>query len=430
MRRAPRLAVLTAAAVLTASAAATPAAADHRPPGHGLGHRTPAANDGWASAEGGTTGGSEAAGADVTTVRTWDGLREAVRGDHPKIVRVAGDISAMTGTDGAPLECSDFADPDYDWDAYVEAFDPGHWEGGEDGPLAEARERSYEEQREHVLLTPGSNTTIVGLGDASISDGGILLESVENVIVRNLAVHDSYDCFPEWRGSDWDAQYDNIEVSRSRHVWLDHLTLTDGDTRDADLERVYGEQVDRHDGMIDIVRGSDLITVSWNVLDGHDKTMLYGNTDSNDHGDRGRLRITVHHNLFTGLTQRVPRVRYGQVHVYNNHYTHGPESDYSYLYSWGAGVESGIYAQNNSFDMGPGIAPEDIIHSWSGSALYEEGSLFDGRPVDLLEAYNQAHPDDRLDSDVGWEPERHGKIHPTRAVPHLVPAKAGAGKLR
>ncbi|MDA2811032.1 hypothetical protein O4J56_10325 [Nocardiopsis sp. RSe5-2] len=430
MRRAPQLAVLAAGAVLAASAAAPPAAADPRPPGRDIGRETLAENDGWASAEGGTTGGAAADDADVSTVRTWDELKRAVRGDHPKIVYVEGAIGAMTAADGSALACSDFADPEYDWDAYVEAFDPEHWEGGEDGPLAEARDRSYQAHREHVLLTPGSNTTIVGVGDASLTGGGILLESVENVIVRNLAVHDAYDCFPEWRGEDWDAEYDNIEVSRSRHVWLDHLTLTDGETRDHELERVYGAQVDRHDGMIDVIRGSDLVTVSWNVLDGHDKTMLIGNTDSNSHGDRGRLRVTVHHNHFTGLTQRVPRVRYGQVHVYNNHYTHGSGSDYAYQYSWGAGVESGIYAQNNSFDMAPGIAPEDAIVSWGGTALYEEGSIFGGRPVDLLGAYNAAHPDAPLSSDVGWEPERHGKIHPTRAVPHLVPAKAGAGRLR
>ncbi len=34
-----------------------------------------------------------------------------------------------------------------------------------------------------------------------------------------------------------------------------------------------------------------------------------------------------------------------------------------------------------------------------------------------------------LSGDVGWEPSFVGKVHPTQAVPSLVRAKAGAGRL-
>ncbi|MEZ7126631.1 hypothetical protein ACBR40_14995 [Nonomuraea sp. AD125B] len=60
-----------------------------------------------------------------------------------------------------------------------------------------------------------------------------------------------------------------------------------------------------HDGLLDVVRGSDLVTVSWSVFSEH---------------DAGQLRVTLHHNLLSGLNQRAPRVRHGKVHVYNNAY--------------------------------------------------------------------------------------------------------------
>ncbi|WP_393916547.1 pectate lyase family protein [Halostreptopolyspora alba] len=428
MNRAAGLVAVAAGAALVATT--LPAtAAPHSPSGRDLGRETLGDNDGWASAEGGTTGGAEATEDNVVTVDTWARLKEAVRGDEPKIVRVEGHISAMTDADGGALSCSDFNDPEYDWDDYVAEYDPEHWDGRAEGPLEDARVRSYEEHREHVLLRPGSNTTIVGSGDASISDGGVLLESVDNVILRNLGIHDAYDCFPEWLGDEWDAQYDNIEVSRSEHVWLDHLTLTDGDTPDSELDEVYGEQVDRHDGIMDIVRASDLVTASWNSFEGHDKSMLWGNTDSEEYDEWDELRITLHHNDITNLSQRAPRVRYGQVHVYNNLYTHERHADYPYLYSWGAGVESRIHAQNNYFHLADDIGAGEVIHSWGGTSLYEEGSVLNGRPTDLLAAYNEANPDNQLDSDVGWTPEHHETIHPTWAVPGLVHARAGAGGL-
>ena len=50
----------------------------------------------------------------------------------------------------------------------------------------------------------------------------------------------------------------------------------------------------RHDGLLDITSGLDLVTVSWSRFAGHDKAMLSGNSDSAT-GDRGKLRVTPHH---------------------------------------------------------------------------------------------------------------------------------------
>ncbi|MUL42006.1 hypothetical protein FZ103_12605 [Streptomonospora sp. PA3] len=417
-------------------AAASPADGGHQDrPGHGhhgrdLGREVLGPRDGWGAAEGGTTGGAAADADNVFTVDTWAELQQAVRGDQPKIVYVEGDISAMTDADGDALSCSDFDDPAYSWEEYVETYDPAAgWEGEAAGPLEEARQRSYDAHRSHVMLRPGSNTTVVGVGEASISDGFVLLESVRNVIIRNLGIHDAYDCFPNWDGEAWDAQYDNLEVSRTEHVWLDHLSLSDGGNYDSGFPVVHGRRVEHHDGLLDVVRASDMVTISWNRLEGHDKTMLIGNTDSDRYDEWDKLRVTVHHNRFHNVTQRAPRVRYGQVHVYNNLYTHTAGAPYDYQYSLGAGVESHLYAQNNSFRL-EGVAPGEVIQSWRGTVIHEEGSVFNGRRTDLLAAYNAANPDTALAEDTSWTPPLHGVVHPARAVPALVEAKAGAGNAR
>src|SRR5215204_2691742 len=83
-----------------AAVASTPPFAQH----------TLAANDGWAAAEAGTTGGS---GGTVITVRTRDQLAAAVAGTAPKIVLVEGDIVGP--------ECAGLADPEYTLEAYLAA---------------------------------------------------------------------------------------------------------------------------------------------------------------------------------------------------------------------------------------------------------------------------------------------------------------------
>lgn len=79
------------------------------------------------------------------------------------------------------------------------------------------------------------------------------------------------------------------------------------------------------DGCIDITVASDNITVSWckfyyTADTGHNFVNLIGGDDG-DIGDRGKLHITFHHNWWSSrCDQRMPRVRFGRVHIYNNYY--------------------------------------------------------------------------------------------------------------
>jgi pectate lyase len=150
-----------------------------------------------------------------------------------------------------------------------------------------------------------SHKTILGLGaNSGLTGGGLnigdpVTESttpppgggVRNVIIRNLV----------FTGTPDDAV--NVQMF-AHHVWIDHCDLSNG-----------------FDGLIDIKRGADYITVSWNHTHHHTKNMLLGHSDGNSAQDVGHLKVTYHHNWFDDTPQRNPRVRFGDpVHVFNNYY--------------------------------------------------------------------------------------------------------------
>ncbi len=103
------------------------------------------------------------------------------------------------------------------------------------------------------------------------------------------------------------------------HVWVDHCTFGDGDNPDSNQPLYFGRLFQVHDGELDITNASDLVTVSWNRLADHDKVMLIGSSDSAA-ADVGKLRVTLHHNMFVNVIERTPRVRFGQVHLFNNYF--------------------------------------------------------------------------------------------------------------
>lgn len=409
-----------------------------------LGRATLPPNDGWAAAGAGTTGGSAADDAHIAVVHDRAGLIAALGGDAatngqnatPKIVLVSGRIDLDQDAAGNTLTCADYADPAYSLDAFLAAYDPAVWGTATkpSGPLEDARVRSAKKQGDQIKVNVGSNTTIIGVNGGRITHGSLVLTGVSNVIVRNLEVTDAADCFPAWDPTDgstgnWNSLYDLITLSGATNVWIDHNTLSDGNNHDEDQPLYFGRPYQVHDGASDIIKGSDYVTVSYNDYYDHDKTMLIGSTDTAG-VDVGKLRVTVHHNRFGNVIQRAPRVRYGQVDVYNNLYVATDED--SYQYSLGVGVESSIYAENNYFRLSADVPASDIIHYWKGTRITAIGSLVQvgnrAQPVDLVAAYNAAHDPD-LTADAGWTPSLRTGVLPSWAVPGVVAASAGIRKL-
>ncbi|MER7791101.1 pectate lyase [Streptomyces sp. NPDC097640] len=150
----------------------------------------------------------------------------------------------------------------------------------------------------------GSNTTVLGVGSSSgFTGGGLRLKESTNVIIRNLNI------------SKPRKPSDAITIQESTRVWVDHNTLS----ADRDHDKDY------YDGLLDINHGSDNITVSWNKFAEHFKGSLVGHSDNNAGEDTGHLKVTYHHNWFSNVYSRIPSLRFGTGHFYDN-YVQGAET--------------------------------------------------------------------------------------------------------
>lgn len=144
----------------------------------------------------------------------------------------------------------------------------------------------------------GSNTTVLGVGSSSgFTGGGLRLKRVTNVVIRNLNISKPV------------APADGLTVEASTKVWIDHNSFS------ADREH----DKDYYDGLLDINHGSDNVTVSWNTFKDHFKGSLVGHSDNNASEDTGHLKVTYHHNHFSNVYSRIPSLRFGTGHFYDNY---------------------------------------------------------------------------------------------------------------
>ena len=403
---------------------------------------------GWAAVgeagDSGTTGGATARPEHRFDVHDRVGLEAALRlGEVPKFIRLHAHIDLAADANGRPQGPEAWADPAFNWPAFKAAYAPAIW-GKQPpvGPLEEARKRSAKRQAQAVVLRLPSNTTLVGAAPgAGFSHGMVLLENVQNVVLRHLVLHDAFDHFPAWDPGDnahgeWNSEFDNLSLRNASRVWVAHCAFDDGQRPDSAGRTALGRRMQHHDGLLDITKRSDRVTVAWCRFSTHDKTLLIGSGDGQT-ADQGRLRVTLHHNHFHGCKERTPRVRFGQVHVVNNLFS--ADSAAEYAYSLGIGFRSKVVAEHNAWQLPADVPPQRLLRVLKGTALADQGNTLNGRPVALREAWNLANPAQALAADVGWAPARvYARTQdqtpdntppwlPASAVPDAV--RAGAGPL-
>lgn len=279
----------------------------------------------------------------------------------------------------------------------------------------------------YVKFNVASNKTIIGVGNTAVLRqigfrvGGATgcLDAynpnatyVSNVIIRNLTFRDVYDA-----GSNPDADAVTVECF-SHHVWVDHNTFI--------YSAPNSSLAGRIDGAVDVKRGGNWVTVSWNHFYHYNKVMLLGHVDSNAIQDSGRLHVTYHHNYFENTYQRHPRVRFGKAHVYNNYFFNdrtGPARQISYIAL--AGPEAHLYLEANNILVDSGelyVVSEDSEQSAKVTFTNDNiVTLFNPSAEWLL----------HVDNGQAFNPRDFYQysINSASALPSLVPAYAGAGKL-
>ena len=188
-------------------------------------------------------------------------------------------------------------------------------------------------QNKTVYGLPGSVLTNKQNPVETQKSGVLNISRCKNIILRNIT-------FKSAGAYDIDGN-DNLTLDGSTYIWIDHCDFQDG-----------------VDGNFDCVNGSDNICITWcrfryliepfaggsGGSNDHRNCNLWGNSDSKS-SDTDKLRATFVNCWWDeGCRERMPRVRYGKVHVVNCLYTCTGN-----LYCIGAGYKSNIYAEKCAF---------------------------------------------------------------------------------
>jgi pectate lyase len=372
-----KAALALAALCVTANAATDPA-------------RATAPLDGWASQGGGTLAGANATTDQIYTVTNRAQLLAAIAngGTTPKIIKLSGIVDM---TEGKPYT-------------------------------------STADQSARGAIRLKNNTTLIGDGaNAGFVNGHIILSNVSQVIIRNLKIQNPCDVEPIFDPTDgatgnWNAAYDAIGISGSDHIWIDHNSFTDAPVTDNFLPIENGHVKQCHDGAVDITNASDYVTVSYNVFGEHDKNNLIGSSPTAT-ADEGKLRVTFSNNVFRAIQSRAPRVRFGQVHLFNNYYTGSKTADvYKNSYSVGPGANAKILSNANVFEIAGASGCDSVVKN-PGDAVAgtfkDTGSLLNGAALGACAVSNA----------TTWTPPYAFTPRPAALVKANALAQAGGGKL-
>jgi pectate lyase len=317
---------------------------------------------------------------------------------------------------------------------------------------------SYSDQKYGGSINIPSNTTLVGinsngkparitgtsfliggeLGNGTLAaeegfkawiaagkDGDKYPTWTRNVIIRNLKIDTPWDVNPEDSGN---AYADGMTLSRAQNIYIEHITMSDGDTPDSLASDT------RHDGALDVVRGSDYVTITNSHFTKHHKTTLVGNGDSGRAwSDDTRLHVTFANNWWDSLAARLPLNRFGQVHLYNNLIsgaTEGGDADFKFESGIDARYQSNMLVENMAFNIN-GLKAE----SFCGKAI--KGKSYKGyRSTTHLFTSDRSGTStiggqcgfSKPSSADSWTPPYSYSLQPSASVENFVKSTAGAGK--
>ncbi|MGK5683181.1 pectate lyase family protein [Actinoplanes sp. URMC 104] len=220
---------------------------------------------GYASQNGGTTGGNGGATVRATTgTQIHQALCSRASSSTPITIEVSGTINHGNTTKVSGDSCNTAAD--------------------------------------RIELKQISNVTIIGVGGGAVFDQlGIHIRDSSNIIIQNVTVRNV-----KKSGSPLSNGGDAIGMeSTVRNVWVDHVTL-----------EASGGEAEGYDGLFDMKDDTQYVTLSYSVLRNSGRGGLIGSSES----DTGNSFITFHHNRYENIDSRTPLLRGGVAHIFNNYY--------------------------------------------------------------------------------------------------------------
>lgn len=157
---------------------------------------------------------------------------------------------------------------------------------------------------------PKNNITLQGAEGSSAQFGIHIAATANNIIVRNMTI----GLTPGGSNADIISLEGMGSSGVPSKIWIDHNTLF---TKDIECS---GAGDASFDGMIDVKKGVDEVTVSYNYLHDHAKESLNGFSDTSEVSSPVR-HITFAHNIFERIGSRTPLQRAGYSHMLNNYFT-------------------------------------------------------------------------------------------------------------
>jgi pectate lyase len=203
-------------------------------------------------------------------------------------------------------------------------------------------------------LDLSSDKTLFGTNENATLRGGIAIRGTPESFVRNVIVHNlNIDAVTST------IEGDGIEVRYAHHVWIDHCEIKDA-----------------ADGLIDIVRGSDFLTVSRTRFlytaaapdPAHRFAALVGHDVANAAEDQGHLNVTWHHNWWSDDVARALLGRFGSIHLFNNLFSSAGNDTVL-----NADVSARLLVENNVF---AGVTSPHTIVMGSGASVEAPGNVY------------------------------------------------------
>ncbi|KMT63812.1 hypothetical protein XM47_17720 [Catenovulum maritimum] len=248
------------------------------------------------------------------------------------------------------------------------------------------------------------NVSLIGVDDLAVFDQiGIHLRNTSNIILQNLHIKNvKKSGIPTSNGGDAIGMETDVF-----NVWVDHCTL-----------EASGGESQGYDSLLDMKATTQYVTISYTHYRNSGRGGLMGSTD----GDNTNTWVSFHHNYYENMDSRLPLLRHGTAHSYNNYYSGIAKSGLNPRAGGRIKVENSYF--ENAFNPIGTFYTSDMGY-WELSNNYFDPNTVAWQQSDSDDWY-PAGPD--LTSTTSIKIPYDYALDPVACVPALIKATAGAGK--